>query len=464
MMNNMKQYQWYEVEECYYFSEFLDIITQKYGDMVVFENNEKRVKYSELKQEVQKYTSFFSNYTDTLFVINIKDCFVFTCVYFAAIISGNIAVLCDEKEAKNILNGQKYVCINDSYANIIRTEDSHAFVINNRKDKCCTVVCSSGTTSQKKGVMLSQYNLLSDTFAGMRCYEYPKGAVYLNIIPYTHLFGIVADLLGPLYSGGCICYGNKMDFFDNLRKYKPTNLNLPPALVNSIYKLLIATNDFEYATGGSLKKVMCAGAKMNDNVNDVFGKYGMRVYAAYGLTECSPCVSLSRDEFYKAGSCGMVMPCNNVEIIDGEIVVSGTNVMLGYFNDINATNKVLIDGKLYTGDLGNVDKDNFLYVTGRKNNLIVFSDGTKIMPEEVENEINCLTMVEESLVTTSDKTDCINICVVITMEAKIEIVERDLKELLKKHNLRHRLNKLVIRYETLERNQLGKIVRRKEFF
>lgn len=67
-------------------------------------------------------------------------------------------------------------------------------------------------------------------FAGMRCYEYAKGAIYLNIIPYTHLFGVVADLLGPLYSGGHICYGNKMAFFDNLRKYKPTNINLPPCL------------------------------------------------------------------------------------------------------------------------------------------------------------------------------------------------------------------------------------------
>ena len=464
MMNKMKQYQWYEVNECYYFSEFLEFITQKYSDLVAFENDEKKVKYSEVKPEVQRYATFFSDYTDTLFVINIKDCFLFTCVYFATIISGNVAVLCDKKDIPNILNECKYVYIDETYAKTIRSEKSKEFVLNNQKGKCCTIVCSSGTTSQKKGVMLSQYNLLSDTFAGMRCYEYPIGAVYLNIIPYTHLFGIVADLLGPLYSGGRICYGNKMDFFDDLRKYRPTNLNLPPALVNSIYKLLIATNDFEYATGGALKKVMCAGAKMNDNVNEEFSKYGMRVYAAYGLTECAPCVSLSRDEFYKIGSCGIVMPCNNVEIIDGEIVVSGTNVMLGYFNDINATNKVLIDGKLFTGDLGFVDEDNFLYVTGRKSNLIVFSDGTKIMPEEVENEINCLTMVEESLVTTSDKTDCINICVVITMEAKIEIVERDLKELLKKHNLRHRLNKLVIRYETLERNQLGKIVRRKEFF
>lgn len=299
-------------------------------------------------------------------------------------------------------------------------------------------------------------------FAGMRCYEYAKGAIYLNIIPYTHLFGVVADLLGPLYSGGHICYGNKMAFFDNLRKYKPTNLNLPPALVNSIYKLLIATNDFQYSTGGALKKVMCAGARLNDNVNDEFGKYGMRVYSAYGLTECAPCVSLSRDKFYKTGSCGMVMPCNDVKIIDGEIVVSGTNVMLGYFQDTESTDKVLKNKKLFTGDLGFVDEDNFLYITGRKSNLIVFSDGTKIMPEEVENEIDGLALVEESLVAESDKSNYIDICVVVDREVTVENAREKLEELLKKLNLKHRLNKLVIKYEALERNQLGKIVRRKK--
>lgn len=459
-MNSMKQYEWYKVEDCSYFSEFLRKISEKYKDGVAFQNGDKIITYKQFEDDVKRYANYFNQYYKQLFVLDIEGCYTFACVYFATIISGNISVLCRENETNSLLDNENYILVNDEVAFRIKDSNVADFEMNNENEDCCTIVCSSGTTSQLKGVMLSQKNLLSDTIAGMRCYEYKANSVYLNIIPYTHLFGIVADLLGPLYSGGCICYGDKLAFFENLRKYKPTNLNLPPALVNAIFKLLISTNDFAYATGGRLKKVMCAGAKMNDNLNNEFEKYGMRVYSAYGLTECSPCVSLSRDDFYKKDSAGLVMPCNTVEIVEGEVVVSGSNVMLGYYNNQESTNLVIREGKLYTGDLGYLDEDNFLYITGRKSNLIVFSDGTKILPEIIETKLNEVNGVEESLVKESEKKEHIDIRVVSVEGIDKNYLKSKVDELLKELNIIHRVYLLKISTDPLKKNKLGKVSRK----
>lgn len=307
--------------------------------------------------------------------------------------------------------------------------------------------------------MLSQANLLSDMMGGMLLYEYPENAIYVNILPYTHLFGVIADLLGPLFSGGTICIPNdKIHFFESLRYYRPTNLNLPPALVNAIYAMLISTGSFEMATGGRLKKVMCAGAKLNDDVNELFSQYGLRVYSAYGLTECSPCVSMNRDHFYRQNSVGQVLPCCSVDIIDGEVTVVGKNVMLGYYKNKDATNKVLRDGRLYTGDLGYVDDDGFLYLIGRKNSMIVFEDGKKILPEIVENAICQLENIEECLILPEENNCKIKLNIYIVSDENVN--NEDLKNVLKDFNISNRIAEITIQRNKLKKNALGKIVRK----
>ena len=453
----MKNYPMYSVDEVGTFLEFILKIERKYSDNIAFKSINKQYTYGDFCNMVKSCVGALSSNKGKCFVIDTNNSLKFAVMYFAIVISGNIAVLMDEQDLKYV-DIKEYEVISESDLDKI-LEYKSDYIEDSHNEDVCTIVCSSGTTSEKKGVMLSQANLLSDMRGGMLLYEYPENAIYVNILPYTHLFGVIADLLGPLFSGGTICIPNdKIHFFESLRYYRPTNLNLPPALVNAIYAMLISTGSFEMATGGRLKKVMCAGAKLNDDVNELFSQYGLRVYSAYGLTECSPCVSMNRDHFYRQNSVGQVLPCCSVDIIDGEVTVVGKNVMLGYYKNKDATNKVLRDGRLYTGDLGYVDDDGFLYLIGRKNSMIVFEDGKKILPEIVENAICQLENIEECLILPEENNCKIKLNIYIVSDENVNNV--DLKNVLKDFNISNRIAEITIQRNKLKKNALGKIVRK----
>lgn len=447
----------YSVDEVGTFLEFILKIERKYSDNIAFKSINKQYTYGDFCNMVKSCVGALSSNKGKCFVIDTNNSLKFAVMYFAIVISGNIAVLMDEQDLKYV-DIKEYEVISESDLDKI-LEYKSDYIEDSHNEDVCTIVCSSGTTSEKKGVMLSQANLLSDMRGGMLLYEYPENAIYVNILPYTHLFGVIADLLGPLFSGGTICIPNdKIHFFESLRYYRPTNLNLPPALVNAIYAMLISTGSFEMATGGRLKKVMCAGAKLNDDVNELFSQYGLRVYSAYGLTECSPCVSMNRDHFYRQNSVGQVLPCCSVDIIDGEVTVVGKNVMLGYYKNKDATNKVLRDGRLYTGDLGYVDDDGFLYLIGRKNSMIVFEDGKKILPEIVENAICQLENIEECLILPEENNCKIKLNIYIVSDENVN--NEDLKNVLKDFNISNRIAEITIQRNKLKKNALGKIVRK----
>ena len=453
----MKNYPMYSVDEVGTFLEFILKIERKYSDNIAFKSINKQYTYGDFCNMVKSCVGALSSNKGKCFVIDTNNSLKFAVIYFAIVISGNIAVLMDEQDLKYV-DIKEYEVISESDLDKI-LEYKSDYIEDSHNEDVCTIVCSSGTTSEKKGVMLSQANLLSDMRGGMLLYEYPENAIYVNILPYTHLFGVIADLLGPLFSGGTICIPNdKIHFFESLRYYRPTNLNLPPALVNAIYAMLISTGSFEMATGGRLKKVMCAGAKLNDDVNELFSQYGLRVYSAYGLTECSPCVSMNRDHFYRQNSVGQVLPCCSVDIIDGEVTVVGKNVMLGYYKNKDATNKVLRDGRLYTGDLGYVDDDGFLYLIGRKNSMIVFEDGKKILPEIVENAICQLENIEECLILPEENNCKIKLNIYIVSDENVN--NEDLKNVLKDFNISNRIAEITIQRNKLKKNALGKIVRK----
>ena len=453
----MKNYPMYSVDEVGTFLEFILKIERKYSDNIAFKSINKQYTYGDFCNMVKSCVGALSSNKGKCFVIDTNNSLKFAVMYFAIVISGNIAVLMDEQDLKYV-DIKEYEVISESDLDKI-LEYKSDYIEDSHNEDVCTIVCSSGTTSEKKGVMLSQANLLSDMRGGMLLYEYPENAIYVNILPYTHLFGVIADLLGPLFSGGTICIPNdKIHFFESLRYYRPTNLNLPPALVNAIYAMLISTGSFEMATGGRLKKVMCAGAKLNDDVNELFSQYGLRVYSAYGLTECSPCVSMNRDHFYRQNSVGQVLPCCSVDIIDGEVTVVGKNVMLGYYKNKDATNKVLRDGRLYTGDLGYVDDDGFLYLIGRKNSMIVFEDGKKILPEIVENAICQLENIEECLILPEENNCKIKLNIYIVSDENVN--NEELKNVLKDFNISNRIAEITIQRNKLKKNALGKIVRK----
>lgn len=448
-----------DVIPCSTFKEFVEKICLWYGDAIAFRNYDNSWSYYDLYCMIQKLLSYFIVSKNSYFCIRIENPVYFCVSFFAITISGKVAFL-GEKEQEDFEFMEEVT--EDIIQKLLVSSEMSSFPQWCDSDKMSVIAQSSGTTSISKGVMLSQKNLLSDTFAGMQFYGYPQGAIYYNVLPYYHLFGIVADMLGPLYSGSTICFSdNKLNFFKDIQKFKPTNMNLPPAMIYTIERMVDKTNDVITVTGGRLKKIMCAGAHINESSIDKLRNVGIMVYVAYGLTECSPCISMNSEFSSKVGSVGKILPCCEVSIIDGEIAVRGEIVMLGYWKDMISTNNTIRDGWLYTGDLGYLDDEGFLFLTGRKSNIIVFEDGKKIIPEMIEAELNEINNVEECLISKFqvDNRVNVNVTAVISCENKNEILQQ-IKCCLHKYGISNRVENVILTTEQLPKNKLGKIIRK----
>lgn len=444
------------ISNCDSFYDFMLNIKEWYGSMIAFETVTQQWTYNDLYRLVSNASSVIKT-KDTIYCIDVKNPLLFFVAFMAVTISGNIAWL-NEKAAY-----EQYIYISDDKVKKM-IENNITYEMKNKyeNDRVSVVAQSSGTTSISKGVMLSQKNILTDMVAGVREYNYPKGAVYYKVLPYQHLFGLVADLLGPLYSGGTICYSDdQINFFKYLKIFKPTHMNLPPIIVSMIEKMLLINSDLKEVTGGKLKKIMCAGAPIERETQVSLKKYGIDVFSAYGLTECSPCISMNSTANHKNGSVGKILEGVNVKIKDNEILVNGSTVMLGYWNDPQATSSVFKDGWLVTGDLGYIDDEGFLYLTGRKSNLIVFEDGTKLSPEKFESEINCIKNVKECIVYPLKKKErtVINVKVVTEADQHIQLINK-IEKIACEMQLSSKLQKIEFSKDELEKNKLGKIIRR----
>lgn len=448
----MSEYPLYKVPPCPDFLVFLNHI-REYGDKTAFRSKNKEWSYKELAEMVYGAASVL---TPGKYTLSVENPVLFCAAFLGIVISGGVAVL--PSPGKKVSIQDSIELTNEKVSSFPSTVE--ADIKKQAPNNPCVIAMSSGTTSVSKYVVLSQKNLLSDMVGGMSMYEYPKEAVYFHVLPYFHLFGLVADMLGPLYSGGTICFSDKkLSFFKDLQYFKPTHMNLPPVMADTLAALMKPSPCPEEVCGGRLQKIMCAGAPLSEETRLYLAKHGVKVLSAYGLTECSPCVSMSRDDDYRPGSSGLPLPCCTVTIVDGEIAVRGSNVMLGYLDDLTATGEVIRDGWLYTGDLGYMDEDGFLYITGRKHNLIVFEDGTKLVPEEIESELTGLYGIQECLVERMDINGRIRFKITAYTESGVRI-NKVMKYLANK-KLLSKLDKVVISNDPLPKNQLGKIIRQK---
>ncbi len=294
---------------------------------------------------------------------------------------------------------------------------------------------TSGTTGVSKGVMLTHKNITSNA-----CSSNENVKVYTTsvaVLPLNHTYGIAASILAMLNVGTTICINNSMKrISSDFKYYKPEHLFLVPLYIEVLYKRIWQTaktknkdkslrritkvsdfllkigidvrkylfKDIIEGFGGELKLIVCGGAPLDPKYVSGFRSFGINVLNGYGITECSPIVAVNRNEYYCDGSVGRILSCNEVKIInedengEGEILVKGTNVMAGYYKNEVETNKVIIDGWFNTGDIGKIDKDGFLFITGRKKNLIILSNGKNIYPEELEMLLLTIPYVNEALV------------------------------------------------------------------
>lgn len=312
--------------------------------------------------------------------------------------------------------------------NIIKSGDRSFIDFSVRNDDCNVIVYTSGTTSQPKGVMLSHRNLSNDAALSIKNVYF--AGTNLLVLPLYHTFSFIS-ILCIILSGRTVSINkNLKDLKDDLIKYKPQNLILVPMIVESLYKqiwiqakkkkqawilhilisisnLLMKINidlrrkifsSIHKSLGGNLEFIVTGGASISNKYVKGFRKMGIQVLNGYGITECSPVVAVNRNNYYRDNSAGQILDGVNIRIVDGEILVKGNIVTAGYFKNEEATADVFQDDWFKTGDLGYIDKDGFLYITGRKKNLIVLSNGKNVSPEELEDYFYSLEYIKEIIV------------------------------------------------------------------
>ena len=292
-------------------------------------------------------------------------------------------------------------------------------------DKLALMVFTSGTTGQGKGVMLSQRNFMSDLAYIIPYIDFEKKSV--NVLPPHHTYCSSVTIFGHCSAGVESYISNGIRYVQKeLKEEEPEHLILVPLYLETFYRKIMANikekgkeklvarmiklsnflrkfgidlrkklfKDVQAAFGGKLKFAITGGAPMNQEIIDFFDGVGVTVLNGYGITECAPIVSVNPSGFIVRGSVGIPIEANTVKIFEpnedgeGEILVKGSNVMLGYYKNEEATREAFDeDGFFRTGDYGKIDKKTgAIFITGRKKNLIILSNGKNVYPEEIESE------------------------------------------------------------------------------
>lgn len=256
-----------------------------------------------------------------------------------------------------------------------------------------TILYTSGTTGDPKGVMLTQRNVVANAYS--KCATLPLGPDDMRVcwLPLSHIFARVCDLVTGLLAGCETVISRGRDFvLDECQRFHPTYMNAVPYFYERCYRLLQHAgqlNDkgaLRRLLGGRMKICNCGGAPLADHVFDYFRESGIGLVTGYGLTEAAPVVTSNRPSAWRRGSVGQVIEGVEIKLAeDGEVLARGENIMLGYYRNPDATARTLRDGWLHTGDLGQLDQDGYLYLIGRKDDLIVLSTAKKVYPADVEN-------------------------------------------------------------------------------
>lgn len=270
-------------------------------------------------------------------------------------------------------------------------------------DQLCTIMFTSGTTGKSKGVMLTQRNLAENaTCLDMKI---PARTVILSVLPIHHAYCLSMDILKALSLGSIICINDSLiRVAKNIKLFKPNMILMVPLMIETLAKKLDEASLLppklvkNQVFGKQFHTICSGGAYLNPSYIDMFNKYGITILQGYGMTECAPVISTTVSWNIKKESVGQLIPNCEAKVVDNELWVRGSSVMLGYYKMPEETEQTLVDGWLRTGDLGYVDEEGFVFLTGRKKNLIITKNGENVSPEELENKLGEAKLVQEVLV------------------------------------------------------------------
>ncbi|MBR5252291.1 MAG: AMP-binding protein [Clostridia bacterium] len=323
-------------------------------------------------------------------------------------------------------------------------------------ERACELLFTSGTTGTSKCVMLCQKNIFANVMAACSTVDFEADDVLVSVLPLHHTYELMCTIAGSCYGMKFCASTSLRHVMKDFKEYRPTALTLVPLFVTTMYKRImseaknsgkdkmlgIATKvahtlkfagidlsekvfkDVRAAFGGRLKKIICGGAALSPEMTSVFESFGISIYEGYGITECSPLVAVTPYFKRKPGSVGPAVPCNEVRIdgletnelgyISGEIQVKGDNVMLGYMNNDEANAAVFTeDGWFRTGDVGYMDKDGYIFITGRAKSVIVLDNGKNVFPEEIEEYLEKIEEIAESVVVGRDEENGVKLVAVV---------------------------------------------------
>ncbi len=306
-------------------------------------------------------------------------------------------------------------------------------------DEMSILLFTSGTTGIAKGVMLSHRNICEDLMSAPTILKVHDWDIFFSVLPVHHTYECTCGFLMPLYKGAAIAYCEGLKHIvKNLSEVRPTMILAVPLIFESLYKNIMKNirkqgkeglvkkvmalnkitskfgldlnkrllKDILKVFGGRMRVLISGGAAIDSAILQFFNDLGFVAVQGYGLTECAPMAALNPDthKHMRNDSVGHLLPGMEVKIEEadeegiGEICLKGANVMLGYYNMPEETGKVIKEGWFHTGDLGYVDKDNFIYITGRKKNVIITRNGKNVFPEELEYYLGKINYVSESMV------------------------------------------------------------------
>lgn len=304
------------------------------------------------------------------------------------------------------------------------------------KEKLCTILFTSGTTGTSKGVMLNQRNLVTATMDSVSIMATTEEDSFVSVLPIHHSYEFTCEQLALPNTGAQTFINDSIkNTLRNFAQYKPTALVLVPLYVETMHKKIWAEiekkgkaglirklmpiakrmprrvrrmmfHEIIDAFGGRLQYIVCGGAPLRPELMDDFDTFGIKICEGYGITECAPLVSANPMHWRKYHSAGLKVPHMEVRIDKadpadetGEIVTRGDAVMMGYYKNPVATAEAFTeDGWFKTGDIGYIDNDNFIFITGRKKNVIIASNGKNVFPEEIEEYLGASELISECVV------------------------------------------------------------------
>ena len=400
--------------------------------------------------------------------------------------------------------------------NLLEKGDTRYENIEIDSNKMAVMLFTSGTTNLPKAVMLSQYNICSDICAVASFVKIQETDKLLSFLPIHHTFECTITFLYGMHGGATIVFCDGLKYIPkNLKEYKISIFVAVPLILETMYKkiqkgieekgktkliyrmskisnaLLKCKIDVRKALfkqvleqfGGNLRLVLYGAAPMNKETIIGYNNLGIELVQGYGLTETSPVIAAETDREKRPGSVGLVFDNMEVKIENpdkdgiGEILIKGPNVMLGYYKNEEETKKVLKDGWFKTGDYGYLDEDEFLYITGRKKDIIVLKNGKNVYPQELEFLINKLPYVKESLVYQREqsKTDTM-LCAKIVYNKDVikerlgekteseykEEIWKEIKEINKTLPIYKYIKKISITTEELKKTTTQKVKRYEE--